>query len=128
MTKNTKTAAKPAAAPETSPAVVTIEVFSKVGVNKKTGEKFNRFFAKGKNGKFYTVRYTYKCAMRPQHPGTLTFVREDADYVVDKDTGYATLYVNNFISFKVWQPPEEAPETDEEAGGTDDNRKGDLPF
>lgn len=127
MTKTTKTAAKPAA-PETSPAVVTIEVFSKVGVNKKTGEKFNRFFAKGKNGKFYTVRYTYKCATRPQHPGTLTFVKEDVDYVVDKDTGYATLYVNNFISFKVWQPPEEAPGTDEEAEGTDDNRKGDLPF
>lgn len=117
MTKNT-----------TKTAVVTIEVFSKVGVNKKTGEKFNRFFAKGKNGKFYTVRYTYKCATRPQHPGTLTFVREDADYVVDKDTGYATLYVNNFISFKVWQPPEEAPETDKKVEDVVVNPEDSLPF
>lgn len=128
MTKNTKNATKPTTTSEaTSPAVITIEVYSKVGVNKKTGEKFNRFFARGKNGKFYTVRYTYKCATRPQHPGTLKFVKEDTDYVVDKDTGYATLYVNNFIAFDPWQPPEDKEANKAEAEPTGESDEG-LPF
>lgn len=94
-----------------TPRLISLEIFVKVRVNGETGEKFNAYSTKLKDGSFAKVVFARGWA-KPSWGGTVKAY--DNDLKVTKDNYGKVITINRYKAFEPYEPSDEGEQEEQD--------------